>query len=61
MEMYILEGSSDHKVSNSQFGFVSGRGTEIATALVNDLISYANVRERAQYIHVRLIQRVHLM
>ena len=49
MEMYILEESSDHKVSDSQFGFVSGRGTEIATALVNDLISYANVRGSTIY------------
>ena len=52
MEMYILEESSDHKVSNSQFGFVSGRGTEIAKALVNDLISYANVREREHNIYM---------
>ena len=35
MEMYILEESSDYIFSGSQFGFVSGKGTEIATALVN--------------------------
>ena len=49
MEMYILEESSGHIFSDSQFGFVSGRGTEIATALVNDVISYANVRGSTVY------------
>ena len=43
MEMYILEESSGHKFSDSQFGFVSGSGTEIATSFINDVISYANV------------------
>ena len=32
MEMYILEEISGHIFSDSQFGFVSVRGTEIATA-----------------------------
>ena len=49
MEMYILEESSGYIFSNSQLGFVSGRGTEIATALVNDVISYANVRGSTVY------------
>ena len=49
MEMYILEESSGHIFSDSQFGFVSGRGTEIAIALVNDVISYANVRGGTVY------------
>ena len=49
MEMYILEESSGHIFSDSQFGFVSGRGTEIATALVNDVISYSNVRGSTVY------------
>ena len=49
MEMYILEESSGYKFSVSQFGFVSGRGTEIATTLVNDVISYANVRGSTVY------------
>ena len=47
--MHILEESSGHIFSNSQFGFVSGRGTEIATALVNDVISYAKVRGSTLY------------
>ena len=37
----------NHKFSDSQFGFVSGRGTEIATALIND--AYANVRRSTVY------------
>ena len=49
MKMYILEESSGHIFSDSQFGFVSGRGTEIVTALVNDVISYANVRGSTVY------------
>ena len=36
LELYILEGSSSHIFSDFQFGFVAGRGTEIATALMND-------------------------
>ena len=62
--MYILEESSGHIFSDSHFGFVSGRETEIATALVNDVISHANVGcgvDQAHYIHVRLMQRVNLM
>ena len=38
-----------HIFSDSQFGFVSGRGTEIATALINDVISYANDRGSTVY------------
>ena len=49
LEMYVLEESSSHVFSDLQFGFVPGRGTEMATALVNDVVSYANTRGSTVY------------
>ena len=43
LEMYVLEESSSHVFSDLQFGFVPGRGTEMATAEVNDVF-YTNTR-----------------
>ena len=42
MEMYVLEESSSHVFCDLQFGFVPGRGTEMATVLVNDVVSCTN-------------------
>ena len=47
--MYILEESSSHVFSDLQFGFVQGRGTKMATALVNDVVSYTNTRGSTVY------------
>ena len=47
--MYVLEESSSHVFSDLQFGFVPGRGTEMATALVNDVVSYTNTRGSTVY------------
>ena len=49
LELYILEESSNHNFSDSQFGFIAGRGTEIATALVNDVKLYCNSKNSAVY------------
>ena len=49
LEMYVLEESSSHVFSDLQFGFVPGRGTEMATALVNDVVSYTNTRGSTVY------------
>ena len=49
LEMYVLEESSSHVFSDLQFGFVPGRGTEMATTLVNDVVSYTNTRGSTVY------------
>ena len=36
LEMYVLEESNTHEFNDLQFGFIPGRGTEIATVLLND-------------------------
>ena len=45
LELYILGESSSHIFSDSQFG----RGTEIATALVNDVKLFCNSKNSAVY------------
>ena len=35
-----LEEYSGHEFSNLQLGFIKGRGTEMATALLHDVIDY---------------------
>ena len=40
LEVYILEVCGHHDFNDLQFGFISGRGTNIAVSLVNDVISY---------------------
>ena len=47
--MYVLEESSSHVFSDLQLCFVPGRGTEMATALVNDVVSYTNTRGSTVY------------
>ena len=49
LELYILEESSNHNFSDSQCGFIACRGTEIATALVNDVKLYCNSKNSAVY------------
>ena len=49
LELYIIEESSGYIFSDSQFGFIAGRGTEIATALVNDVKLYCNSKNSAVY------------
>ena len=48
--MYVLEESNTHEFNDLQFGFIPGRGTEIATALLNDVTTYNNIRGSAGYI-----------
>ena len=40
MEMFILEECNFHDFHDSQFGFVQGRGTNMAISLTHDVISY---------------------
>jgi hypothetical protein len=40
LEHYILECSGHHVFSDTQFGFVQGRGTCMAVSLSNDVINY---------------------
>ena len=44
MELYILYECNDHKFSEFQFGFVTGRGSNSAVALVHDVASYFNAK-----------------
>ena len=39
-ELYTLDASAGHQFSDLQFGFVPGRGTNMATTVANDVISY---------------------
>jgi hypothetical protein len=49
LELYILDVSDCHEFSDLQFGFVAGRGTNMATALANDVISYCTKRGSPVY------------
>ena len=42
MEYYILVSCNPHEFSACQFGFIPGRGTNMATTLAHDLCNYAN-------------------
>ena len=44
IELYILQVSGEHKLSDLQFGFVTGRGTDIAVSLASDVIGYCTKR-----------------
>ncbi len=49
LELFVLDECHNHQFSDLQFGFITGRGTETATALINDVISYNNVRGSTVY------------
>ena len=49
LELYTLDASAGHQFSDLQFGFVPGRGTNMATALANDVISYRTKRGSIVY------------
>ena len=38
LEYIILDCISEHQFDRSQYGFVSGRGTDMVTALTHDII-----------------------
>lgn len=44
LEMYVLEESGSHSFEDTQFGFVPGRGTNMAISISRDVISYCNKR-----------------
>ena len=49
LELYVIEECSGHEFSDLQFRFVKGRGTEMATALFHDVISYSTTRGSVVY------------
>ena len=49
LELYVIEECSGHEFSDLQFGFVKGRRTEMATALLHDVISYSTTRGSVVY------------
>ena len=51
LELYVLGECSGHEFSDLQFGFVKGRGTEMATALLHDVhvIDYSTTRGNVVY------------
>lgn len=49
LELYILDVSGYHEFSDLQFGFVAGRGTNMASSLANDVISYCTKRGSPVY------------
>ena len=51
LEMHVLKESNKHEFHNLQFGFIPGRGTEIATALLNDVTTYCNTCGSAVYMY----------
>ena len=51
LELYILDASMKHVLSSLQFGFVSGRGTDMVTSLANDVFPIVQNVDR-QFIHV---------
>ena len=40
LEVYILEVCGHHDFSDLQFGFITGRGTNMAVSLVNDVMGH---------------------
>ena len=49
LELYLLDVSGHHDLSDLQFGFVKGRSTMMAASLANDVISYCNKRGSPVY------------
>ena len=49
LELYVIEECSGHEFSDLQFGFVKGRGTEMATSLFHDVISYSTTHGSVVY------------
>ena len=49
LELYILDRSDHYELSDLQFGFIAGRGTQMASALTNDVISYSTKRGSPVY------------
>ena len=48
MEIHILDNCS-HTFSDNQFGFIEGRGTDLAVSLTHDVISYCTSRGSPVY------------
>ena len=49
LEVYILEVCGHHDFNDLQFGFISGRGTNMAVSRVNYVISYCKDRRSPVY------------
>jgi hypothetical protein len=49
IEIYILEESGEHTFNDLQFGFIEGRGTNMAVSLAHDVINYCVKRKSPVY------------
>ena len=49
LELYVLDKCKQHNFSEMQFEFVPKRGTNTATSLLNDVISYVTTCDSAVY------------
>ena len=49
LELYILDVSGHHDFCDLQFGFVAGRGTDMATSMAHDVFSYCTRRGSPVY------------
>ena len=49
LELYVLDKCKQHSFSEMQFEFVPKRGTNTATSLLNDVISYVTTCDSAVY------------
>ena len=47
--IYVLKESNIHEYHELQFGFIHGKGTDIATVLLNAVSAYFNACGRAEY------------
>ena len=53
LELYILDVSGHHDFCDLQFGFVAGRGTDMATSMAHDVFSYCTRRGSPVYMFTR--------
>ncbi len=49
LELYVLDECHHHTFSDMQYGFVPKRGTDTATTLLNDVISYSTTQGSTVY------------
>ena len=47
--LYILDVAGYHEFNDLKFGFLAGRGTNMATSLANDVIQYCTKRGSPVY------------
>ena len=48
--MHLLDKCGDYEYNKSQFGFIPGRGTDMAICLANDVASYCWSRRSTTFL-----------